>query len=249
MSRDIGLRMGTSPPCACAPRDHPRAAWVNAKFLAIAALCAASIAARPEALAAFDERCRMPALEDGTPPSAPSACDAGLGAKPDVQKAPVLPGSAPRPTLEYQVKAAFLLSFATFTEWPVTAFESASSPVRICVVGDDPFEGSLVRTVEGESVAGHPLAVTAVGQNDDVSRCHLVFVSRSADAHGIAINRGSAESPVLIVGESDALWRNGAIIRFAIDQGRVRFDVNRTAAEQSGLRLSSKLLRIARLVR
>jgi hypothetical protein len=159
------------------------------------------------------------------------------------------PATSPAPTLEYQVKAAFLLSFVTFTEWPATAFESPSSPVRICVTGDDPFEGSLTRTVEGEIVAGHPLVISHVDRGEDVSRCHVLFVPRTADSRGAALNRGASDTPILIVGESDALWHGGAIISFAIDEGRVRFDVNRTAAERSGLRLSSKLLKIARLVR
>ncbi len=157
--------------------------------------------------------------------------------------------AAPTATLEYQVKAAFLLSFVTFTEWPATAFESPSSPVRVCVMGSDPFQGSLARTVDGETVAGHPLVTGHVDSGEDVSRCHVLFVPRTTDSRGFDLNRGTPETPVLIVGESDVLWRNGALISFAIDEGRVRFDVNRTAAERLGLRFSSKLLRIARLVR
>jgi hypothetical protein len=248
MFRGTDSRMGTS---ARASRHRPRRASTGAKLFVVAALTAAGIAANFKRLAAFDGRCRRQPLEGvcGSPPvTSSSRRPAGFAHKSDSQNARGLRGS-PRPTLEYQVKAAFLLSFVTFTEWPSTAFESASSPVRICVLGDDPFEGSLMRTVEGEAVAGHPLTVTAVTHEQDVSQCHLLFVPQSTDGRGGALNREAADSPVLIVVESDALWHHGAIIRFAIDQGRVRFDVDRTAAERSGLRLSSKLLRIARLVR
>jgi hypothetical protein len=151
-------------------------------------------------------------------------------------------------TLEYQVKAAFLLSFATFTEWPATAFESPSSPLRICVMGDDPFDGSLARTVQGETVAGHPVVTHHLDSGEALTDCHVLFVPRAADARAV-LDRGGAGMPVLTIGESDGSGRAGAIINFALDQGRVRFDVNRTAAERQGLRLSSKLLRIARLVK
>ena len=151
-------------------------------------------------------------------------------------------------TLEYQVKAAFLLSFATFTEWPATAFESPSSPLRICVMGDDPFDGSLARTVQGEAVAGHPVVTHHVDSDEALTHCHVLFVPRAADARA-AMERSGAGAPLLTIGEADGSGRGGAIINFALDQGQVRFDVNRTAAEQRGLRLSSKLLRIARLVR
>ena len=253
MFRGIDSRMGT---CAresrrC-PRGCPLRAWAGARLFVIAALTAAGIATNVGRLAAFAGRCRRQPLEGvcGSPPATPSSRrPAGSALESDSRNALALRASAPAPTLEYQVKAAFLLSFVTFTEWPPTAFESASSPVRLCVLGDDPFEGSLMRTVEGETVAGHPLSVTAVTHEQDVSQCHLLFVPQSASAHGGALHREAADSPVLVVVESDALWQHGAIIRFAIDQGRVRFDVDRTAAERSGLRLSSKLLRIARLVR
>jgi hypothetical protein len=145
-------------------------------------------------------------------------------------------------TLEYQVKAAFLLSFATFTEWPATAFESPSSPLRICVMGDDPFDGSLARTVQGETVAGHPVVTHHVDSGEALTHCHVLFVPRTAEA---AMERSPIGRPLTIAPPAGPR----AIISFAVDQGRVRFDVNRTAAERRGLRLSSKLLRIARLVK
>jgi hypothetical protein len=155
----------------------------------------------------------------------------------------------PRPTLEYEVKAAFLLNFVTFTEWPATAFESPSSPLRICIVGDDPFDGSLARTVQGETVAGHPLTVSRLEPGESSASCHALFVPNAVSQRGSAIDRENPQAPVLLVSESDVLWHAGAIINFAVDGGRVRFDVNRTAAGRHGLRLSPKLLQIARVVK
>ena len=139
---------------------------------------------------------------------------------------PVGTAWARSPTLEYQVKAAFILNFVTFTEWPETAFESPSSPLHICVV-----------------------VTHRIGSSEELTRCHVLFVPRSAGSAGSALERENPAAPLLTVGESVGHGRDSAIINFAIDQGRVRFDVNRTAAERRGLRLSPKLLRIARLVR
>jgi YfiR/HmsC-like len=151
-------------------------------------------------------------------------------------------------SLEYEVKAAFLLNFATFTEWPPTAFESPSSPLRICILGVDPFDGSLLRTVKGESVAGHPLVVEHPSE-EGIKRCHVLFIRRAVNPRGNDLNPGTTDAPVLVVSESETLWRAGSIINFAIDGGRVRFDVNQTASLRGGLRLSPKLLRVARTVR
>ena len=240
--------------------------WAGAYVLLIAALAAAGIVAQGEPLGAFAEPCGLEPAVRGPHVGHLAASLVALsdesrrhatrlvrsGCAPDHLSTEFeSPGAAvaPAATLEYQVKAAFLLSFVTFTEWPATAFESPTSPVRVCVMGRDPFEGSLGRTVDGETVAGHPLVTSHVDSGEDVARCHVLFVPRTTDSRGFDLNRGTTATPVLIVGESDALWHNGALISFAIDEGRVRFDVNRTAAERIGLRFSSKLLRIARLVR
>jgi hypothetical protein len=164
----------------------------------------------------------------------------------------VLPGAAAPPaaaTLEYQVKAAFLLSFVTFTEWPAVAFESPTEPLRICVLGDDPFDSSLASTVQGERAGGHPITAERVARGQDAKGCHVLFVPRSGEERAGSAERGAFDPWTLIVGESPAMAGGSATITFAVDEGRVRFDVNRTAAERAGLRFSSKLLTNARVVR
>ncbi|MGH9611632.1 MAG: YfiR family protein, partial [Bryobacteraceae bacterium] len=64
--------------------------------------------------------------------------------------------------LEYQVKAAFLLNFTKFVEWPAAAFAASDSPIAICVLGDDPFGGALDQIVEGEVVNGRKLVIQRV---------------------------------------------------------------------------------------
>jgi len=151
-------------------------------------------------------------------------------------------------TLEYQVKAAFLLSFVTFTEWPAAAFESPASPLQLCVLHENPFDASLAGTVRGERAGGHPLTVVQINKGEDARGCHVLFVPQSVDEGDAVAARAAADTPVLMVAESPALERAATIV-FSLENGRVRFDVNRTAAERSGLHLSSKLLRNARVVR
>jgi len=158
------------------------------------------------------------------------------------------PTPLPAATLEYQVKAAFLLSFLTFTEWPAGTFESPQAPLRICVLGADPFDGSLARTVQGESVDGHPLVTDRIARGQDVRGCHVVFVPAAVDDRALSVELGALDTAALVVGDSPGLATT-ASITFAIERGRVRFDVNRTLAERSGLRFSSKLLKNARVVR
>lgn len=154
---------------------------------------------------------------------------------------------SPRPSLEYEVKAAFVLNFITFTEWPATAFESPASPLRICLVGPDPFDGLLATTVQGESVAGHALVIEHA-EHGSFRGCHVVFVP-GATATASDLEQVASIAPVLTIGESDNLWRAGAAIRLTLDGGKVRFDINQHAAAVRGLRFSPRLLTVARQVK
>jgi hypothetical protein len=141
---------------------------------------------------------------------------------------------------EYDVKAAYLLNFTKFVDWPSRSLE----PFTICIVGDDPFGGSLTQILEGEQVNGRRIAVRHVSQPS--RSCEVVFISKSEGSVG----RTLAEVPagVLTVGEGNEFLRRGGMIAFVLDNRRVRFDVNQRAIEKGGVRVSSRLLNVARVV-
>jgi hypothetical protein len=144
--------------------------------------------------------------------------------------------------LEYQVKAAFLLNFIKFVEWPESAFEDAASPMSICVLGEDPFGSGLDRIVKAEVVNGRSVTVRRLKRAPAPKSCQVLFLaSPNRELETLA-------APVLTVGEGERFLREGGIIRFVIENRRVRFDVNQTAAEKAGLKISSKLMTVARSV-
>jgi hypothetical protein len=150
--------------------------------------------------------------------------------------------------LEYQVKAAFLYNFAKFVEWPEDAFEGPTDPMILCVVGDDPFGESLDTVVHGETLNGRPLVVHRTRDLYEIRDCHVVFVPRSERGRQERILEDLRNRGILTVGEADGFLTGGGIIRFVLEQNKVRFDINLQAAESSGLELSSKLLRLARTI-
>jgi len=146
-------------------------------------------------------------------------------------------------SLEYQVKAAFLLNFTKFAAWPPRAFADARSPITICVLGNDPFEGALEQVVEGETVNGRRVAVQRVRHEPAPKACQVLFIGRGE--HQIPSNLDG----VLTVGEGPEFLNEGGMIAFVVDHNRVRFDINQTAAANASIALSSKLLAVARTVR
>ena len=148
------------------------------------------------------------------------------------------------PSLEYQVKAAFLLNFTKFIEWPATE-SAAGTPFFICILGEDPFGGALEKIVEGETVQGRKPAVQRI-QRYQAQPCSIVYAGRQEkELNNFLAGLGRG---VLTVGEGEQFVREGGMIAFAIENRRVRFDVNQTAAAKGGLRISSKLLNVARSV-
>jgi hypothetical protein len=144
-------------------------------------------------------------------------------------------------SLEYQVKAAFLLNFVKFVEWPASAFPEQDSPISICILGADPFGKTLDQLVAGESVNGRKLTVERVKRTPPPKNCQVVFLSK-------AETLPSWGPGVLTIGEGDNFVREGGMIGFLIENRRVRFDINQIAAEKAELKLSSKLLSVARSV-
>jgi len=153
------------------------------------------------------------------------------------------PGAGAEISLEYQVKAAFLLNFTKFIDWPNAV--PGDAPFTICLLGDDPFGGALDRIIEGETVNGRRLIVERI-RRQQAQSCQIVYVSRSEKEVSrflSGLGRG-----VLTVGEGNQFLREGGMIAFVVSSRHVRFDVNQTAAVNAGLRLSSKLLSVARAV-
>ena len=156
-------------------------------------------------------------------------------------------GTAADETTEYQVKAAFLLNFSKFVEWPPSAFPDANAPMTICVLGDDPFGTALDRVIAGDSVDGRRLAVQRLKNRAlPPKSCQVLFVSASEKSD--IKNLAGLEPGVLTVGEGANFVRDGGMIGFVLENRRVRFDINQTVAESAGLKLSSKLLSVARRV-
>jgi hypothetical protein len=145
---------------------------------------------------------------------------------------------------EYALKAVYVLNLINFTEWPAEAFRTPADPLTVCVAEPDPFGPVLGQTLAGERVAGRAVAVVHVEATTSTADCHVLFVPAAVppDRWLAAV----AARPVLTVGESAAFASAGGMIRFVLENRRVRFDANGASARAAGLTLSARLLQVAR---
>ncbi len=148
---------------------------------------------------------------------------------------------------EYDVKAAFLYNFSAFTEWPATAFETPTSPIVVGVVGKDPFGSALDAMMKGERVKDRPLIVWRVTRPEDMSRCHILFISDSETKQLGEILSRLKSQPVLTVSDIPGFAELGGAVGFTT-AGSVQLSINPAAVQSAHLAMSAKLLRLARLV-
>ena len=156
------------------------------------------------------------------------------------------PCRADEPPLEYQVRAAFLLNFTKFVQWPASAFTDEHSPLAICILGEDPFGTTLNEMVKGEGVNGHELVIERIGRAPAPKSCQVLYIARlEKEPREILAALGPG---VLTVGEGEKFLQDGGIIAFVIQDRRVRFDIGERAAGRAMLTLSSRLMNVARSV-
>jgi hypothetical protein len=154
-------------------------------------------------------------------------------------------GYAASGSSEYQLKAVFLLNFASFVEWPAAVFTSADEPLVFGVFGKDPFGGALDEAAKGKTINGRRLLIRITSDPALLRSCHVVFFPASHMRGYARMSSTLSGLNVLTVGEVGDFTERGGIVNFVIRDGHLRFEVNSLAAERHHLKLSSKLLQLA----
>jgi hypothetical protein len=149
---------------------------------------------------------------------------------------------------EYEVKAAYIYNLAKFVEWPARSFRNASAPMRFCVLQDRFFEVELDGIVRGKSIAGRPIEVVLVRDADQSRNCQILFIHSAQNREIRYIAEVLREAGVLTIGESEGFLEEGGMINFVLQDRRIQLEVNHRAANESGLYVSSRLLKVARRV-
>jgi hypothetical protein len=145
---------------------------------------------------------------------------------------------------QYQVKAAFILNFARFVEWPGDSYGDGGALV-LGIIGDDPFGNSLDQ-LNGNTVNGRRIVIRRLRFGDNLRACQILFISSSEKNRLGKILESLRGGSVLTIGELPQFNQAGGIIKFVIQDNKVRFEINAAAAGQTRLKISSKLLALSR---
>jgi uncharacterized protein DUF4154 len=152
------------------------------------------------------------------------------------------------PSVEYQLKAAFLLNFARFVEWPSDAFASDKTSITFCVFRHDPFGSALDEVIRGKLVNSRAFLVKRTNELPELYSCQLVFVGVREAKLLPEILASLKGVSALVVGEVEDFAERGGAIEFFLENNKLRFAVNVDAIGRARLQASSKLLALARIV-
>jgi hypothetical protein len=175
------------------------------------------------------------------------------------------PGAAPDDDAGEQLvklKAAYLRTLSRYVEWPGTTFADEKAALVICVVGTDPFGAILDQSVRDATARGRPFEIRRLRKlpqesappaahdaaTADLRRCHVLFLCESERTEIVRIRTMLLGAHVLTVSDIPEFARDGGVIELVLDEGKVRFHINRRAAERAGLRIDAKFMSLARKV-
>lgn len=146
------------------------------------------------------------------------------------------------------LKAAFLYNFANFAEWPAGALVPAQR-LSLCVVGDDAVADALAQTIKGRKVDTHELTVEVITADGPIRSCHLLYISGLNKKRAGELLNSLKNVSVFTVSDGDQFAEMGGVAQLIVENDRMRFAVNVGAAHRANLKISSKLLKLAKIVK
>jgi hypothetical protein len=150
---------------------------------------------------------------------------------------------------EYAIKAEFIERFTRFIDWPDEAFAGPDSPFVLCVIGDNPFGEFLDRLARDRKIKGRKVRLALPAKLSELDACHLLFIAASESDRVAAILARMQGKPILTVGDTPGFAQAGVVVNFFLEEDLVHFEINLDEARRTGLTFSTKLLKLARVVR
>jgi hypothetical protein len=156
---------------------------------------------------------------------------------------------AQAPMAESQVKAMFVYNFLKFVEWPLNTSAGPKEPFVVAIIGEGETADSTERFLQSKTIGERPLVVRRIRWNESLAGVQAALVIENDARKLQRILEAAAPAGILTIGEGERFATEGGVIGLLVEDRRVRFDVDTTAAKNAGLRVSSKLLALTRVVR
>jgi hypothetical protein len=159
--------------------------------------------------------------------------------------APAATPAAPDPNT---IKAEMFWNIAKFIRWPDAAFTPTQGQLVVSIVGEDELAAVLVQSLGDRRVSGRPVFVRFVRRAQDVQDSQILYIAASERHRTVELLAALHGRPALTVSDAPGFTEQGGMVDFASENQQVRFEINQQVAERAGLKISSRLLALARVV-
>jgi len=150
----------------------------------------------------------------------------------------------------FEIEAAFLVQFSKYITWPAHCFKTEKSPVIIGIIGRDPFGTKIDRVARGFKSGNRSVEIRRIkGDMSDAGKCHILYITSGKTGMMTKIKKELSGKPIVLVSDTDNFLNQGGIIKFFISGTKIRFNISLTNSRRIGLKISSKLLEVAKKVR
>jgi uncharacterized protein DUF4154 len=146
--------------------------------------------------------------------------------------------------LDFQVKAAFLVNFPKYVDWPSTVLAETNSPITVAIFGDDNVAGEFSNMIKGgRTVSGRPVQLKRITKEEQIGAdCHILFIAGAERLRIPAILEKVKGTGILTVGENEDFLEKGGIVNLVHRDRKIRLQINLDAARESQLKISTRLL-------
>ncbi len=148
---------------------------------------------------------------------------------------------------EHELKAAIVPKLPLFMTWPEGAFPNSGSPVRIGILGPNPFGAHLAEALRGKKVGMREMSLEICFTVEEAARCHLVFISSRSLGEARDVLRGLQRSAVVTVCDLPGFSEIGGMVTLVSENKRISLLINPAALREVGVRPDPQLLRVARI--
>lgn len=145
----------------------------------------------------------------------------------------------------YNYYQIFMYNFTRYIQWPA---DKQNGDFVIGVLGDSEVTPSLEKMASTKKVGSQSIKVKEFNSVADINACHMIFIpsGKSGDFEGVK-SKLSGNS-TLIITEKEGLGKAGSAINFIVKDGKLRFELNKDAAENAHLKISGDLAKLAILI-
>ena len=151
---------------------------------------------------------------------------------------------------ETEVQAAYLYNFAKFVTWPEQAFESPSAPVVIGIIDRDRLSTTVSQTIGTNTANSRLVTVRVINPSKpDLTGCHMLYIAKAEGGSIPTLLNAAKTSPILTVSDAERFAAEGGMIGFVKIDNSLKLEINHSQATQAGLRISSKLLALAKIIK